>query len=272
MIDQRIIRVGLEIDGALQLYEGLRVKANGTKYTDPTQADCNLTITGLKAETRDYILSACDPTRPRRGQAVRVSLEVGRESAGYFLLFVGDVTSAEITAPPDVDLVMKCKTNNNSNAKVVSVSGGQRTTLRQLAEQCAANNGLSLIFEALNKNVSNYQFIGSAADQIKTLQRVGGVDCFVDDKQLLVKDKGKPLRERVRVLNMNSGLVGIPKATDKGVQVQYLVDGESTLGGTLRLESKMNKTLSGDYTITELKFDVSTHEDAFFYTATGKRQ
>jgi hypothetical protein len=271
MIDQRLVRVGIEIDGVLHRYEGLRVKASGTKYTDPTQNDCTITVTGLKASTRDFILGACDPFKPNP-KAPRVTLEVGRQSLGYFTLFIGDVTEAEITMPPDVDLIMKCKTNNQSNAKIISVSGGQRSNLRQLAEQCAENNGLGLLFQALNKNSSNYQFIGSAAEQIRSLQRVGNVDCFVDDGQLIVKDAGAALKDRVRILGMNSGMVGIPKATDKGVQVQYLVDAESQLGGTLRLDSKFNKTLSGDYTITELKFDIDTHGDNFFYTATGVRQ
>ena len=76
---------------------------------------------------------------------------------------------------------------------------------------------------------------------------------------------------QILILDMNSGLVGIPKRTDKGVQVQYLIDAESQLGGTLRLDSKADKSLNGDYEITELKYDVDTHGDNFFYTATGVR-
>lgn len=271
MIDNRIVRLSIEINGVIRSYDGLRIKASGSKYTDPTQNECSITVTGLNAQTRDFILGSSDPFKinPR---PPRVTLEVGRKSLGYFILFVGDITSAEITTPPDIDLILKCKTNNLNNANIVSTSSGSRTTLKQLAEQCAINNGLELNFQAINKNISNYQFIGSAADQINSLQRVGNVDCFVDDNVLIVKDSGKPLRDRVRVLSMNSGMVGIPKATDKGVQVQYLVDAESQLGGTLRLDSKFNKTLSGDYTITELKFNIDTHGDAFFYTATGIRQ
>lgn len=271
MIDQRIVRVGIEIDGMLYRYEGLRVKASGTKYTDTTQNDCAITITGLKASTRDFILGASDPLKINP-KPPRVALEVGRKSLGYFALYAGDITNAEITTPPDIDLILKCKTNNLNNANIISTSSGSRTTLKQLAEQCAINNRLELNFQAANKNISNYQFIGSAAEQINSLQRAGNVDCFVDDNVLIVKNSGKPLRDRVRILSMNSGMVGIPKATDKGVQVQYLVDAESQLGGTLRLDSKINKTLSGDYTITELKFSIDTHGDAFFYTATGIRQ
>ena len=99
----------------------------------------------------------------------------------------------------------------------------------------------------------------------------GNVNCFVDDGKLIVKDAGAPLKDRVRILGMNSGLVGIPKRTDKGVQVQYLIDAESQLGGTLRLDSRSDKSLNGDYEITELKFDIDTHGDNFFYTATGVR-
>lgn len=270
MIDQRIVRVGLEIDGVLNRYEGLRVKASGTKYTDPTQNDCSITITGLKADTRGFILSATDPFKPNPKQP-RLTLEVGRESLGYFVLYVGDITSAEITAPPDIDLNLKCKTNNQNNAKIVAVSTGERVTLKQLSEQCAMNNGLELAFQAINKNIANYNFTGTASQQIVSLQRAGNVNCFVDDGRLIVKDAGAPLKDRVRILGMNSGLVGIPKRTDKGVQVQYLIDAESQLGGTLRLDSKADKSLNGDYEITELKYDIDTHGDNFFYTATGVR-
>ena len=270
MIDQRIVRVGLEIDGVLNRYEGLRVKATGTKYTDPTQNDCSITITGLKAETRDYILGVVDPFR-FNANPPRFTLEVGRESLGYFVLYVGNITSAETTAPPDIDLNLKCKTNFQNNSKIVVTSAGERATLKQLAEQCAMNNALELAFQAINKNIANYNFTGTASQQIASLQRAGNVNCFVDDGKLIVKDAGAPLNDRVRILGMNSGLVGIPKRTETGVQVQYLIDAESQLGGTLRLDSRSDKSLNGDYEITELKFDIDTHGDNFFYTATGVR-
>ena len=70
---------------------------------------------------------------------------------------------------------------------------------------------------------------------------------------------------------MNSGLVGLPKITEKGVDVTFLIDGESALGGLLRLDSKFNKAASGDYTIDQLKFEVASHDDPFFYVATCTR-
>lgn len=42
---------------------------------------------------------------------------------------------------------------------------------------------------------------------------------------------------------MNSGMIGIPKATESGLTVSYLIDSTSELGGMLRLESKLNPSL-----------------------------
>ena len=97
---------------------------------------------------------------------------------------------------------------------------------------------------------------------------VTGDDYAIDPNDLLiVKDAGSVIRGAVRVLNLDSGLVGIPKATEKGLDVTFLIDRETKLGGMLRLDSRMNKALNGDYSIDQLKFDVASHEDSFFYQA-----
>ena len=75
----------------------------------------------------------------------------------------------------------------------------------------------------------------------------------------------------MRILTLDSGLVGIPKATEKGLDVTFLIDRETRLGGTLRLDSKQNKALNGDYKIDQLKFDVATHDEPFFYQAQCSR-
>lgn len=271
MIDGRIVRVSIEIDGALRTYEGLNIRATGKKFTTPTQNEANVTISGLRAETRDYILGSIDITRgtfnPRR-----IIIEVGRESLGTFILFVGDIVGAEVTEPPEVNLILKAKTNNGNNGRVVSVDGGERTTLMAIAQQVASDNDLLLVFEATDRNISGYQFIGTASEQVQSLKDLGiNIDAFIDDDTLFVKQSDRPIGQRLRILNMGSGMVGIPKATDIGVNVSYLLDAESALGGLLRLDSKFNRTLNGDYIIQELSFDVATHDDPFFYHASCRR-
>lgn len=266
MIDLRRVRVTVEINGAAHIYEDLKIRAAGTKFTNPLQNECSVTLTGLNAQTRDFLLTNTSPFNKNKIPS-RVIVEAGRVSTGLFQVFQGDITSAEISSPPDVELTIKAKTNNANAMKIVTSSAGALSKLSAIAAECAKNNGLNLVFEAADKFIANYSYSGSAAKQIQDLQDAGGVSAFVDDMMLIVKDMDKAARGRRRILNMNSGLVGIPKATDKGVEVTYLIDGESLLGGQITLDSKFNKSLNGNYKIDQLKYDISTHDDPFFYIA-----
>jgi hypothetical protein len=99
----------------------------------------------------------------------------------------------------------------------------------------------------------------------------GGVSAYVDDNRLVVKDSARPLSGRLRILNKDSGMVGIPKGTEKGVTVEFLLDPETALGGALRIQSNINKALNGDYVINQLAFEAASHDTPFFYKATAAR-
>lgn len=267
MIDLRVIRVGLEIDGKMNLYNDLKVVASGVKYANPLQNECSLVITGLNRETRNYLIRESK----NKESVIRLTLEVGRQSSGLFVLYVGDVISAESGIPPDVTLTIKAKTNNANNAKIVTTNGSAMQKLSEIAQIVATNNDLGLKFEAQDKNIANYSFSGVASRQIHHLQQAGQVKAFVDDNTLIVKDDDKAAQGRRRILSANTGMVGIPKDTETGIEVTYLINSESDLGGQLTIDSKMNESVNGDYIIEQLKFSVASHDNPFFYTAVCKR-
>lgn len=269
-IKQRRIRVGIEINGRLQVYEGMSIQASGTKYANPLQNECTVIIGGLSPDTRNYILTQAGPFE-QKTTVSRLTVEVGREGGNMFLLYSGDIIEVEIGLPPDLELTIKAKTNNGNQARVVISQGRERASLSSIAREVAKNNGIDLDFQAQDKQIGNYMYSGSPAKQVQDLQRAGQVAAFVDDNKLIVKDRDKALRGRRRILNENSGMVGLPRAKDQGVEVTYLVDGESLLGGQLTIESRFNPALSGDYVIDQLKFDVRTHSDEFFYIANCRR-
>ncbi|GAB3484445.1 baseplate hub protein [Azotobacter salinestris] len=265
-LDLRRIRVGVEISGRLQWYEGLRVRAQGTKYASPTKNEATITLTGLSQKTRDYLLTETSPFNANRTPK-RVYLEVGRQSGGMFRLYVGDITSAEPSSPPDIDLILRSKTQASAANTVVAKSAPATTRLSDLVRTVAADLGLAPVFEAQDIQIANYQHAGSNLAQVQALQDVGGVSAYVDDGELIVKDANRPLSNRIRILNKDSGMVGLPKATEKGLSVTFLLDPETKIGGALRVQSALNPALDGDYLIKQLKFDVASHDDPFFYTA-----
>lgn len=273
MIDLRSIRVGVEMASSMRYFrtvDGVRVKASGTKSTNGTQNEAQITISGLKRETRDWLITETSPLIKSRKPRM-ATLECGRVTSGLFRVFAGDIMMAEPSSPPDVDVTLKIKTGAGANTSVVSRSTGPRGRLSEIAAMVAADLGVRLDFQASDKLVASYTYAGGVMGQVARLSEAGGVRAFLDDDRLIVQDAARPAKGRIKVLNMNSGMVGLPKVTEKGVEVQYLIDGESALGGMLRLDSKMNKAANGDYKIEQLRFDVASHEDPFFYTATCKR-
>ncbi|MEM8169184.1 hypothetical protein Q4R15_04950 [Morganella morganii] len=270
MIDLRRIRCGIELNGRMQWYEGLRIRAGGTKYANPLQNECTVNIDGLNAETRTMLLTETSPFAGNKSSP-RIVVEAGRAGTGVFRIYTGDIVSAEISSPPDVTLTLKAKTGNASARDIVSPEGRQLAKMSEIAADIACDCNVTLNFQATDKNIGNWYFCGPALKQVERLQEAGNVKAFIDDDVLYVKDSDKALSGRLRILSQKSGMVGIPKATEKGVDVTYLIDGESSLGGMLRLDSKYNPALNGDYIIEQLKFDIASHDDPFFYQATCKR-
>lgn len=269
--DLRRIRFGIEVSGRINWYEGLRVRAAGTKFANAQQNECTLTVSGLSMATRDHLLTETSPFNSNRTPK-RLMIEVGRVGTGLFRIFVGDVVSAEPSSPPDVDVIIKAKTQSAQAGNVIAISSGPTSKLSAISQRVADEIGLGLDFQAMDKFISNFSFTGAALKLVNTLQDSGGVRAYIDDEILIVKNYASALAGRIRVLSSETGMVGIPKATEKGLDVTFLIDSESLLGGMLRLDSKMNKSLNGDYVIDQLKFDVASHEDPFFYAATCSRQ
>ncbi|URG13025.1 hypothetical protein B2_32 [Stenotrophomonas phage B2] len=273
MIDLRAIRVGIEVNGRVHYYsslDGMRIRATGTKRANPSQNEATVTLSGLKRETRDFLITETSPFNGRRSPK-RLVLEVGRASLGLSQLFAGDIVKAEPSGPPDVDLELKVKTGHGQTLNVVSRAMGPRTQLSDICRSVADDLGVALNFQAEEKLIAGFQYSGGALGQVNRLAEAGGIRAFIDDDVLIVQPRGAATSGRVRVLNMNSGMVGIPRVDEKGLKVSFLIDGDSPLGGVLRLESKFNKAANGDYRIDQLGFEVASHEDPFFYHAVCSR-
>lgn len=267
---QRIVRIGLEIDGSLRWYEGLRIKATGTKFDSSIQAEATVTVSGLSLETRNLLLTETSPfnyyNNPRR-----LYLDAGREGGALFSIFEGDITSSEPGQAPDLDVTLRAQTCHAYAQQVVSKSYGAKQSLSSIAADVAQSLGLVLRFEAMDKQISRHAYVGPTRDQVRALAQMGGVIALVDQGQLIVKDDRRLRQGQLRILNENSGMVGLPKPTAEGCDVTFTIDGEALIGGGLEVQSQFNRAANGVYLISQLKFDIETHGDAFFYTAICRR-
>jgi len=271
MLDPRLIRVGIEVDGEVKVYdETFDIKVSGTKMASAQQNTCDITISNLTADTRNYLLTETSPFNANRTPK-RLFVDIGRVSTGLSRIFVGEITLSSPSQPPDIALTIKALTGNYAKGLVIARSGLTQEPLSTIAARVAADLGLKLDFRAADKQIGNWSFNGPALRQVNNLELAGGVDAFVDDTTLVVKDRGVPLPQRTKVLSSASGMVGVPEATERGVKVSFFLDQDTVLGGALELESMLNPALNGSYTIYSLGFEAASRDTPFYWIAEASR-
>lgn len=269
-LDPRLLRISIEIHGQLKSYTEIAMTASGTKFAGATQNECEVKLTNLDQPTRDYLLTETSPFNRNRTRK-RLLVEAGRVSTGYSLVFSGDITNAVGAQPPDIAMTLKAAAGDFAKGQIIARSLPGVAPLRSVATQVAKDLGLNLNFQADDKQISNWSHTGSALGQVPKLGTLGRVNVYVDDKQLVVKPFNVPLKNLVRELNLDTGMIGIPEFTETGIKVRMLFDNRTTLGGALRITSKLNPAANGTYTIAKLAFELANRDTPFYYIAEAVR-
>lgn len=269
-VDQRVLRVGVEVDGQVNWYEGLRITAKGSRAVTDTQNKCDVEIANLSRDVRNYLLTETSPFNENRTPK-RLFVEAGRVSTGVAQVFAGDIVSSSPTQPPDIGLKLKAQTGAFKKGALVARSGLAKEKLSVLAQRVATDLETDLIFEADDKFIANYSFSGAMLRQVDALARAGGVDAYQDNETLVVKNRGAARRNVIKTVNSSTGMIGIPEATERGVRVKILYDLETDLGGLLRLTSQLNPALDGDYTVYKMDFDLASRDLPFYWILEASR-
>ncbi len=265
-LDPRLLRIGIEINGQLKLYEGLAMTASGTKYANANQNECEVKITNLDQATRDFLLTETSPFNKNKKRKL-LTVEAGRVSTGYSLVFAGDITNAVGAQPPDITLTLKAATGDYAKGVIIASSQPAVAPLKNIAAKVAKDLGLGLSFEATPKQISNYSYTGSKVKQVEHLGAMGRVNAYIDDAALIVKDFNAPLEKRTRELNLDTGMIGIPEFTEQGIKVKMLFDNQTVLGGGINVASKLNPAANGLYTVFKLGFELASRDTPFYYVA-----
>lgn len=266
ILDPRLIRIGVEVRGEIQTFSDLAMTVVGTKFANPNQGECLVTIANLSQSTVDFILTETSPFN-RNFTPKRLIVEAGRRSTGYSLLYTGIIFRSSITQPPDAILSIRAITGQFQKGNIVARSGAETTRLSAIARNVAVDIEATLNFQATDTEVSNYSFTGAAVNQVEKLEEIADVDAYVDNDQLIVKNRGEPLANRVRRLDAETGMIGVPTFTEQGAKITFLFDNQTVLGGMLNVTSSRYPALTGLYSIYKLNYNLSNRDVPFYYTA-----
>lgn len=270
-LDPRIVKITLEVNGGTKTYSDLAITAAGTKYTNALQNEAEITIFNLDKATQDYILTETSPYNQNRTPKT-VLVEAGRQSYGTTKIYAGNIVYSNVTQPPDIGVVLKCLTGNFIKGNILSRNQNAQVPLSTIAAQVAQDLGTVVDFQATDKSIANYAYSGSALKQVAHLNSLGGINVFLDDNVLVVKDAFVIRDGSLRVVSAETGMIGIPEFTEQGIRVKYLLDKQTVLGGGLRVVSKVYPAANGDYVIYKLSFQIATRDTPFYWIAEAARQ
>ncbi len=271
-LDPRIVRVSIEVNGRTKTYSSpMNIRATGTKYGNALQNDCTVTLMNLDRATQDFILTETSPYILNRTPKT-VTLEAGRESYGTAVIYRGNVIKSIVSQPPDIGVTLTCLTGNFLKGNIITRNQAGTATLEAISRGISQDTATILNFQATNKNVANYSFGGGALNQVELLNSMGGINAFIDDDVLIVKNAFIPLTGITRVLNAESGMIGIPEFTEQGIKVKMLVDNQTKLGAGLRIQSVQYPAANGEYVIYKLGFDIASRDVPFYFIAEAARR
>ena len=176
-----------------------------------------------------------------------------------------------VTQPPDIGIILKSLTGNFLKTNVITNNQPASATLSAIGGQVANILNLAFKFEATDKNIGNYNFAGSSLKQVQLLNSLGGINAFIDDNTLIMKDALVPLKGTTRILNLDSGMIGIPVFTEQGLRVTYLLDNKTSIGAGLNITSQVYPAVNGQYVIYRLGFNITSRDVPFYYIAESAR-
>lgn len=270
--DDRIVRIVFEfggqsvaVDSSLDPTNPPFIAASGVKYADVTQNECTLQVGGLSRDLRNALatnLTMYDPMPETKRKSVEVW--AGRVSTGFFLKYKGDIVSAVPSQPPDITMSFRSKTAQFFKYDLLAQSYAVAAPMSQIAADVAKSMGLTLDFQATDKNIANYSFSGPRIDQVNKLSDFGSVDVFIDDTKLVCKNKGQPLARQTYELSEETGMIGQVELTEYGIRIKALLAANAEIGSTLSLRSVQNPSLDGDYTIYKTGFQIATRAEPFY--------
>lgn len=270
MIDPRIVRVGIELDGVVNSYEDLAISASGVKFANPNQGECTVDIANLSRDVRQYLLKEASPFNQNRKRK-RIIIEVGRESYGTSVMYTGDIYRAYQGQPTDIITTLKCITGGFQKGEIISRDGRGIEKLSSIARRIASDNSVGLQFLSKDKNISNYSYTGSALGQVDKLAEMSDSDVFIDGDILVVKPRGSAMPGSKIILSMKSGMIGTPERTERGARVKILYDPSITLGTEFELQTDKSPELEGDYVIYKLNYHVTNRDVPFYYIAEARK-
>ena len=282
-MDKRICYVQIQTPSGDKEIHNISLHGKITRKMSETGSSADISIANLAREDVEYLTTYTSPYVDQ-SKKKRINIFAGYESTGVAQIFSGDIYSALPEGKPDTWLNIKAKTEFFNQQNIITMTQNN-ITAKNLAQNVSSELKTEFVWRSkLQKTIDNFNFAGAKAKLINRLNKIGGIRAFIDNNTLYVVDiDEEPPKEEtqnsstkesgtIKLINKDSGMIGIPQPDEFGVKVKILLDPAVNLGDWFKLESEMLPIVNGFYQIYEMSYDFATREPQYYIELKGKNK
>jgi hypothetical protein len=273
LFDDRLVTLEISVgEKKLTYNQDFYIIAAGQSFTNGLFGDCAIRIDNISKDDRDYLITKTSQWNDNRENAL-ISLSVGRASFGTFQLFNGHGIASNPSQPPDIGLTIRSLTQAATLGIPNAFSAPTNVKLKDICQRVADDAGLVLDFQVkVNKSINNYRYTGALGKQIQRLNRLG-VNAYIaqNSDTLIVTDIGAARDLPIAEINIDTGMIGVPQVNELGATVKVLINEERKIGEPVRITSKINPAVNGDYLVMNLGYEIASRDTPFYWILDLKR-
>lgn len=223
----------------------LKFRVKKTSESNPNQSTIQIYNTNQQSKN---FLEQLTPDLKNNPRGI-VFLKAGYED---FIgnIFIGDIIRIITNREgPDIVTTLECGDAEQSLKRAnISIGLGPGATNFQLAQLAAAKLGV-----AIGKQIgfeqktfrNGYSFAGLAKDLLDELCKDQGVDWSIQDGELQILSPGINDGQQAFVVSPQTGLLGFPTKTEKGLKFESLMNPRLRPGRAVQVNSKQFQTELG---------------------------
>lgn len=281
-MDKRVCYVQIQTPSGDKEIHNISIRGRITRKMSETGSTAKISIANLSREDVEYLTTYTSPYVDQ-SKKKRINVFAGYESTGVGMIFSGDIYSALPGGLPDTWLNIEAKTEYFNQQNIITLAQGRMNT-KSLASVAANQLGVNLVWRSKSeKFIDAFNFTGAKAKLLNRINKLDNFHAYIDNNTLYVVDKDEQPPEEsntsttkktgyVKVINGDSGLIGLPQPDEYGVKIKVLLDPSVNLADWFKLESKRLPIVNGFYQVYEMTYDFATREPQYYLEIFGKNK
>lgn len=170
-----------------------------------------------------------------------VTVAAGDEN-GMQLMFFGVIVDAfaEYNAAPDVPFVIEAASGMDIAILPVNATSYKGSvSVEQIMSDLAADAGLAFEPNGVTETLFNPYFPGTTLNKIQDCARAAGIQYTIDRGTLALWSLGKSRGGDVPLISQDSGMVGYPVLSSKGMTLKIVFNLNIRMGADVKVESSI---------------------------------